>query len=302
MLDRVAVNSESLRTMLLRLHHLGANADEIQGHPVTRAFEGWDYLVVDRLKADSGKEYRLYNTLTLRKYLTGRQIELLNKQIHTETENIAKINANKSFLTSTITTTPELQRLEAVLNEESGRYEKLQDDPKDGMYMIWNKGEFEAWYDPNEGRKLYKFLVDNDRLKQRQIEADTRRTLRQRPSNYLEIQKHYEQVEDYYCYYGTQILRRYETPESYEWWSFEGKKLRECDVDHGQACFESLQTKPQLLHEAHNIEDRRYWSYEKATKERQGRLDAAENDRRLHLPDQATFWQEYKDKYPDSFK
>jgi hypothetical protein len=301
MLDRVAVNSESLCTMLLRLHHLGANADEIQGHPVTRAFEGWDYLVVDRLTADSGKEYRLYNTLTLRKYLTGRQIELLKKQIHTETKNIAKTNANKSFLTSTITTTPELQRLEAVLNEESGRDEKLQDDPKDGMYMIWNKGEFEAWYDPNEGRNMYQFLVDKKRLPQRQKEADTRRTLRQRPLNYLEIKKNYVKHSEYDVYEEKEILRRYEIPESYEWWSFQGKKLREFDVDKGQACFESIQTKPQLLHEAPNIADRRYWSYENATKEREHRLDAAENDRRLHLPEQAAFWQEYKEKYPDSF-
>jgi len=301
MLDRVAVNSDSLRTMLLRLHHLGANADVMQGHPATRAFEDWDYLVVDKLKTELGREYRLYSTLTLRKYLSGRQIELLNTQIKAGKQEIENTNANKSFFNSTITTTPELERLETALKEELEICEKLQDDPQnEGMYMIWNKGEFEAWYNPNEGRSMYKFLVDKERLKQRQEEAEMRRTQRQRPYNYLVIHKvvkeYYHSDADTLYYTEVKNLRRYENPESYEWWEpFGGNKLEDCDLKIGQVYFKLLQASPQFVYQTKD--ELKQWSYENATNERQKILAAAEKDRRLHLPEQAAFLQEYKEKY-----
>lgn len=312
MLDRVAVNSDSLHTMLLRLRHLGAhastdapNADVIQGHPVTRAFEDWDYLVVDKLKTDSGRESRLYSTLTLRKYLSGRQKELLYGQIKAENQEIENTNANKSFLTSTIRTTPELKRLENALKAEEGRCDNLQDDPQnDGIYMIWNQGEFEAWCDPNEGRRMYKFLVDKDRLTQRQAEEGERRTKRQRPSNYLEIHKVMTEIVDYLTDHDStfiidKVLRRYENPESYEWWSKKGEMLETCPMETGQDYFERIQTNPQLLRTARQSWEDEYWSYKDALKWRQARLDAAEKDRHLHLPEQAVFLQEYKEKYPN---
>lgn len=312
MLDRVTVNSDSLRTMLLRLHHLGAhastdapNADVMQGN-VTSAFEDWDYLVVDKLKTESGREYRLYSTLTLRKYLSGRQIELLKTQIKAGKQEIENTNAKKSIFTSTITTTPELERLENALKQEEGICENLQDDPQnDGIYMIWNKGEFEDWYDPNEGRSMYQFLVGKDRLKQRQEEEGVRREQRQRPSNYLVIHKVMKEIFDHLTdhdptFIVDKLLRRYETPESYEWWSKKGEMLEECPVETGQSYFNIIQNQPQLLYYTRGPQGTsEYWSYADALKWRQARLDAAEKDRRLHLPEQAAFLQEYKEKYPN---
>jgi hypothetical protein len=74
-------------------------------------------------------------------------------------------------------------------------------------------------------------------------------------------------------------------------------------METGQAHFQRIQIFPQLLiaKKRDAYETDIYWSYKDALQFRQGRLDAAENDRRLHLPEQAAFWQEYKEKYPDSF-
>jgi pyruvate-formate lyase len=316
MLDRVNVNSESMSTMLLRLRQLSAsastdtlNTDVTQGNPaITRAFAALDYLVVDKLKTPSGPECRLYSTLTLRQYLSQRQIELLKGQIETEKQKIENTNKNKSIFTSTITTTEELKMLENKLEEEEGRLPKLQDDPKnDGIYMTWNGGEFQDWYNPIDGRSMYQFLVDKNRLSQRQEEVGIRRTQRQRPSNYLEVFKIVKGELNIYAektyYTDVKSLRRYENPESYEWWESKGKKLEDCELKEGQDHFTNLQASPQFLYKEYEANSRHslgediFWSYADADKERRIRLQNDENNRRLLLPEQAVFWEQYKMRF-----
>jgi hypothetical protein len=316
MLDRVTMNSESLSTMLLRLRQLSASAsthkpdlEESQGIPgptalqaqISKAFEGWDYLV---LETSDGSEYRLYSTLPLRTYLSERQIELLNDKIRTEKLKIEEINHKKSFLKSTITTTPELSALETALEIQIGL--KVQDDDprRNGLYMKWTGRDpmyFEAWDSPADGISKYNYLTSKSRpslLPQRQRETDERRTKRQRDLNYLVIQKVYKQVPEYDFSEEKEALRRYETPESYEWWSWNWKTVRECPLDEGQSYFKDIQVHPQLLYHVRH-EKSEYWSYADALQLRKNTLDAAEKDRRLQLQEQSVFWAQYKETYPN---
>jgi hypothetical protein len=313
MLDRVAANPETLGSMLLRLRHLGiaaaagapaAAATEnptVEQHNITDMFEGWDYLVV---QSSQKTEYRLYSTLPIRKHLLEKKIDLIQNQITQKTKEMQEHNKKKSIFASSITTTPELQQLETDLKGEQEKVPTLEDDLQNtGIYTKWNQGDpmyFDKWYNPKDGLYLY----ENCALNERQTERKARWTKIQRDPNYLVVHKFVELVLSDNIWAAEQgpsvdvvkELRRYENPESYEWWKPWEGKLADCDLKEGHDLFERLKENPQVLQGKHTDEEK--WYYEEALGARERRLLDDETHRRLQLDRQAMFWIKYNEQYP----
>ena len=306
MLDRVAANPETLGSMLLRLRHLGIAAviekPTVEQYDITKMFEDWDYLVV---QSSQKTEYRLYSTLPMRKHLLNKKIDLIEKQITQKTKEMQEHNKNKSIFASSITTTPELQQLETDLKEEQEKVPTLKDDLQNtGIYTKWNQGDpmyFEKWYDPKDGLYLYKNCV----LIERQAEREARWTKIQRDPNYLVVQKFVELVLSKNIWAAEQgpsvevvkELRRYENPESYEWWKPWQEKLEDCDLKEGRDIFERPKKNPQVLQGKHTGQEE--WYYAEALDARERRLLDDKTDRRLQLDRQAMFWRKYNEQYPN---